>query len=126
VPKGFGGSRHGQELASLLDAALSVPDRQPQPSERPAAITNASGPTVELLKVLLRQAAERHEVAARLIATTSDIEAIASDDDADVAALKGWRRVVFGEHALALKQGKIALGLSKGRVAIVDAAGGED
>jgi ribonuclease D len=80
------------------------------------------GPTVELLKVLLRFEAERHSVAPRLIASAADVEAIAANDDADVAALRGWRRKVFGERALALKHGKLALRLKDGKVAIEGAA----
>ena len=76
--------------------------------------------TVELLKVLLRMTAERHGVAAKVIATVDDLERIAADDDADVPALQGWRRELFGEKALALKHGKLALAIEKGKVAAVE------
>jgi ribonuclease D len=75
---------------------------------------------VELLKVLLRFEAEHHQVAPRLIASASDVEAIAASDTADVAALRGWRRKVFGERALALKHGKLALKLKDGKVFVED------
>jgi len=70
--------------------------------------------------VLLRMTAERHGVAAKVIATVDDLEQIAADDEADVAALKGWRRELFGDKALALKQGKLALAMEKGRVVTVE------
>jgi ribonuclease D len=73
---------------------------------------------VELLKVLLRYEAETAGVAPRLIASAADVEAIAASDEADVTALKGWRREVFGERALALKQGKLALKLKGGKVVV--------
>jgi ribonuclease D len=57
-------------------------------------------------------------VAPRLIASASEVEAIAASDEADVPALSGWRRKIFGEQALALKHGKIALKLENGKVAI--------
>ena len=76
--------------------------------------------TVELLKVLLRMTAERHGVAAKVIATVDDLERIAADDEADVPALKGWRRELFGEKALALKHGKLALAVEKGKVVAVE------
>jgi ribonuclease D len=123
VPKGFGGSRLGAELAAALDAALSDTSAKPPPVERSAPLPQGVGPTVELLKVLLRFESERHGVAPRLIASVSDLEAIAVDDDADTAALKGWRRELFGERALALKHGRIALTLIGGRVSIVETAG---
>ena len=75
---------------------------------------------VELLKVLLRMTSESHAVAAKVIATVDDLERIAADDNADVAALKGWRRELFGEKALALKHGKLALAVEKSRVITVE------
>jgi ribonuclease D len=71
-----------------------------------------------LLKVLLRYEADAHNVAPRLIASAAEVEAIAANDDADVPALKGWRREVFGDRALALKHGKLALKLKDGKVAV--------
>src|SRR5258708_13125574 len=59
----------------------------------------------------------RHAVARKVIATVDDLEQIAADDHADVAALHGWRRELFGEAALALKHGRLALAIEKGRVA---------
>ncbi|CEG08235.1 ribonuclease D [Afipia felis] len=75
-----------------------------------------TGATVELLKVLLRMTSEKHAVASKVIATVDDLEQIAADDEADVAAMHGWRRELFGESALALKHGKLALAIEKGRV----------
>jgi len=77
---------------------------------------------VELLKVLLRMTSERHAVASKVIATVDDLDQIAADDNADVAALHGWRRELFGEAALALKHGRLALAIEKGRVVRVDRA----
>jgi ribonuclease D len=121
VPRGFGGSRYAAELADTLDRALGDPNVRPPPFERAAPAPQGLGSTVELLKVLLRFEAEQHDVAPRLIASVADLELIAARDDADVPALRGWRREVFGERALALKSGRIALALDKGRVTIVDA-----
>jgi ribonuclease D len=75
---------------------------------------------VELLKVLLRMTAEKHHVAAKVIATIDDLEQIAMDDAADIPALHGWRRELFGEAALSLKHGRLALAIEKGRVVRVD------
>jgi ribonuclease D len=118
VPRGFGNSRAAQELIQALDRAFSDPDRAVYKHERPPPLPSGLGPTVELLKVLLRFEAERHNVAPRLIASASEVEAIAASDTADVAALRGWRREVFGERALALKHGKLALKLKDGKVTV--------
>ena len=72
------------------------------------------------LKVLLRMTAEQNAVAAKVIATTEDLERIAVSDEADVQALKGWRRELFGERALALKAGRLALAVDHGRVIAVE------
>ena len=87
--------------------------------ERTRSAANGAA-TVELLKVLLRMTAERHGVAAKIIATVEDLERIAGEAEPEVAALKGWRRELFGEKALALKDGRLALALDKGRVTAVE------
>ena len=87
--------------------------------ERPRPVANGQA-TVELLKVLLRMTAERHGVAAKVIATVDDLEAIASDDNADVAALSGWRRDLFGDKALLLKRGRLALTVEKSKVVTLE------
>jgi len=118
VPRGFGNSRSAGELIAELNRAFADPNRIAHKIDRPPPLPSGIGPTVELLKVLLRYEADAHQVAPRLIASVADIEAIAAKDDADVPALKGWRRKVFGERALALKHGKIALKLERDKVAI--------
>jgi len=87
--------------------------------EKPRGNSNGAA-IVELLKVLLRMTSERHAVASKVIATVDDLEQIAADDNADVGALHGWRRELFGNAALSLKQGRLALAIEKGRVVRVD------
>jgi ribonuclease D len=120
VPRGFGNSRAAQDLIHALDRAFADPDRPVYKHTRPPPLPSSVGPTVELLKVLLRYEADENGVAPRLIASASDVEAIAANDEADVGALRGWRREVFGERALALKHGKLALKLKNGKVAVED------
>ena len=110
----------GHDLAAAMDEALANPESYAPKFERPPPAKPGVGPIVEILKVLLKQTADDHSVAARLIATVSDLEAIASDDEADVQALKGWRREVFGERALALKQGRLALLIKGKRLVAID------
>ncbi len=120
VPRGFGNSRAAQELIQALDRAFNDPNRPVYKHERLPPLPSGLGPTVELLKVLLRYEADHHNVAPRLIASAADVEAIAANDEADVAALRGWRRKVFGERALALKHGRLALKLKDGKVSVED------
>ncbi len=82
--------------------------------------SGGNGATVELLKVLLRHVSESHGVATKMIATVEDLEAIAAEDDAKVAALSGWRRELFGAKALELKYGRLALTVEQGRVVTLE------
>jgi len=119
LPKGFERSRWGDAIVAAVSRGLARdPKTLPLPA-RAQPIANGTA-VIELLKVLLRMISERHHVAAKVIATVDDLERIAADDGAKVPALKGWRRDLFGEKALALKHGKLALAIEKGRVATVE------
>jgi ribonuclease D len=72
-----------------------------------------------MLKVLLRIKCDESGVAAKLLASSDDLERIAARDTADVPALSGWRRDVFGNDALALKHGQIALAVKRGQISLV-------
>lgn len=119
LPKGFERSKWGQDILEAVARGLARDPKTLPRLDRHRPAPNG-GATVELLKVLLRMTAERHGVAAKVIATVDDLERIAADDAADVAALKGWRRELFGEKAIRLKQGRLALAMDKGRVIAVD------
>jgi ribonuclease D len=119
LPKGFERSRWGADVIETVQRGLARDLKSLPPIDRQKS-TNANGATVELLKVLLRMTSEQHGVAAKVIATVDELEQIAADDTADVAALKGWRRELFGEKALALKQGRLALSIERGRVVARD------
>jgi ribonuclease D len=120
VSKGFGGSRFGGELIEALQVAMADPDAHAPDVEREPRRDPAPGAVVELLKVLLKARSEDAHVAPKLIATVSDLERIAVDDNADVDALQGWRRKVFGEDALRLKRGELALVLEGAKVRVVE------
>lgn len=79
----------------------------------------APGAVAEMLKVVLKLVAEEHGVAARLIASAADIDHIAADDEADVPALHGWRRELYGEQALAMKRGELCLTLENNRPKLI-------
>jgi ribonuclease D len=121
VPKGFSGSRFGPDLLAAIREALKDPEAYAPVIERArTAPSPAAGAVVELLKVLLKARAEEAGVASKLIATVSDLDLIANDDEADTPALKGWRREAFGEDALKLKRGELALVLDGARVRVVE------
>ena len=119
LPRGFERSKSGEAVLEAIAAGLAR-DSKTLPRIGHGRTSNGDAATVELLKVLLRMTAEKNGVASRVIATVDDLEAIAADDDADVPALNGWRRAMFGERALALKAGKLSLAVEKGRVVAVE------
>jgi ribonuclease D len=122
--RGFGRSmaegRYGTELLAAVAKAKALPDSELPRVEPRADLPQGLAPIIELLRVLLRMACEDHDVASRLVANAADLEAIAADDNADVAALKGWRREVFGNAALDLKHGRLALAIAGRRVKLVE------
>ncbi len=116
MPKDHANGRIGEALLDAIRKALSAPkDEWPQVEKRKSMPPQAAA-TLDILKMLLKIQSSEHGVAAKLIATQDDLEAIVMDDEADVPALKGWRREVFGEDALALKAGRLAIGLSGDRI----------
>jgi ribonuclease D len=119
LPKGFDRSKWGADIVAAVQRGLARDPHTLPKIEKPRSNSNGAA-IVELLKVLLRMTSERHAVATKVIATVDDLEQIAADDNADVGALRGWRRELFGEAALALKQGRLALAIEKGRVIRVD------
>jgi ribonuclease D len=121
IPNGFERSRTGGEILEAVERALARdPATIPMP-ERSRGRNN-TGSVVDLLKVLLKAVAEQEGVAPKIIATVEELEAIADSDDADVPSLHGWRRKLFGEKALALKNGQLGLVLERGRVKLREMA----
>jgi ribonuclease D len=118
-PRGMERSRAGAEILAAVERGLAR-DPASLPRIEKERRGSGGGATVELLKVLLRQVSERHGVAAKMIATVDDLEAIAADDCARVAALSGWRREMFGTKALELKHGRLALTIENGKVVALE------
>jgi ribonuclease D len=119
LSKGLAEGRMGQEILVAVANGVAKPENE-APQLPPALdLPGGLGPVVELLKVLLKMKCERQQVAQKLVASTSDLERIAADDNADVPALHGWRREVFGNDALALKHGRLALTMNGKRIVIM-------
>jgi ribonuclease D len=121
IPTGFERSKPAAEILAAVERGL---ERDPKTVPMPERSRHRSntGAVVEMLKVLLKAVAEAEGVAPKIIATVDDLEAIAEDDDADVAPLHGWRRRLFGERALGLKAGRLALAVERGRVVVREQA----
>lgn len=109
IPRGFERSKSADEILKAIRRALKVPRENLPKLPKGRQAPDGSAAAVDLLKVLLKMVSEANGVAAKVIATVDDLEKIAASDDADVAAMKGWRRELFGELALKLKRGEVAL-----------------
>ena len=121
IPKGWERSQQGQAIVEAVNRALALPkeDMPRLPRHRP--VPDGAQAAADLLKVLLKLVTEKHGVAAKIIANSDDIDRIAAEGaNADVPALKGWRRKLFGETALRLLAGDIALRLVDNRVEPVE------
>lgn len=119
---GFSRSARAREIVEAVKRGLER-DMAGVPSlNQGQQLSAEAGATLELLKVLLKSCAARHGVAPRLIADADDLEQIASRSNADVNALRGWRRELFGDDALRLKRGELALTLSDGEVVTLEVA----
>jgi ribonuclease D len=103
--------RTREGILAAVARGLAVPDDQCPLPPRNKPLPRGLKPVVDLLKVLLQAKCEEFDVARKLVANSNDLEQIAADDRAEVPALSGWRRQVFGDDALALKHGKVALAI---------------
>jgi ribonuclease D len=117
IPTGFERSKQAGEILAAVERGLAR-DPKTVPVPERARHRQSTGAIVELLKVLLKAVSEAEGVAPKIIATVDDLEAIAENDNADVGPLRGWRRQLFGEKALALKHGELGLSVRDGRVLV--------
>ena len=106
-------------VEAVRGALALPPDELPEIEPAPPKAPRGLGPMIDLLRVLLKLKCEEHHVAQRLVATSSDLEALAVEETPEIAVLKGWRYEVFGRAALALKRGEVALVIRQGRLTLV-------
>ena len=118
---GFGRSNRARDIVDTVNRGLQRDMKSLPKLERNDPLSAQATATLELLKVLLRSAAAEHRVAPRLIADSEDLERLATEAEPDISALKGWRRKLFGDDALRLKRGELALTLAGGEVRAVPA-----
>jgi ribonuclease D len=109
----------GAAILQAIAAGAALPEKDCPRAPPREQLPNGIGPVVEMLKVLLKIKCDESGVAPKLLASTDDLERIAARDTAEVPALTGWRREVFGNDALALKHGHIALAIKRGQITLV-------
>ena len=119
ISRGFAEGKTGASLIDAVQAAKDLPDDAMPELPRGRDGPRPSPALVSLLKVLLAAGADQHHVAARLLASSDDIDRLATEDEPDIPALHGWRRDIFGNDALALKEGKVAIGVEGRRIRLI-------
>jgi ribonuclease D len=117
---GFARSMRGRAVLEAVGRGLERDPASIPPIERGEPMPPEAQAVVDLLRVLLKATAGRHGVAPKLIATSDELEEIARSGDTDVPVLRGWRRKLFGEDALALKRGELALAIKEGEVSVIE------
>ena len=121
TPKGWERSSSATALLAIVTAALDMPREQMPRMPKSFQPPEGSSAAAELLKVLLRLVSEKEGVAPKVLASGDDIDRIAAEGEAaDVPALQGWRRSVFGETALKLVRGEIAIRFDKRKIAVFE------
>ncbi|MEE9587714.1 MAG: ribonuclease D [Hyphomicrobiaceae bacterium] len=123
IHEGFARSERANAVLAAVERGLARDPKSVPPLKRGTPPTPRTTAIVELLRVHLKATAAHHGVATKMIATADELERIALEDSADVQALKGWRRELFGESALALKRGELALAMVDGGVQAVSLKG---
>ena len=123
LPRGMSTSRIGDAILKAVMAGVEIdPKTLPNPDNGRDDSSDATQAAAEVLKLALKVVCEQEGIAPKLVASSSDIEAIAEDDAADVHMMHGWRRELFGELALAIKRGEAVIGFERGRVRVIPAA----
>jgi ribonuclease D len=110
IPKGWERSSAGAAVVEAVNTALALPKAEMPHAPRQTQAPEGAAAAAELLKVLLKLISEKHGVAPKVIANSEDLDKIAAEgENADVGALRGWRRELFGDPALQLIKGDVAL-----------------
>ena len=122
IPRGFEKSSSAASLIEAIKEGQALPQEDLPNFSKPANLAPVPVDILDLLRVLLKRQCEQYDVAPKLIASAADLEAIARYDAPDVPAMKGWRREVFGDVALQLKAGKLAMKVENGVIQLIEAA----
>ena len=119
--KGQAEGRIGREIMAAVQAGLDVPPDERPKARAPAPEGARATAAADLLKVLLKACCDKHDVAPKLIASSSDLDRLSAGERDGIQALDGWRREVFGQHAIDLVEGRLALTYRDGEIAWLQA-----
>lgn len=122
LPRGMGNSRSGEALLrAVADGLARDPKSLPHLEDERGEMSETAQAASEVLKLALKVVCQQEGIAPRLVASTSDIDALAESDSADIHLMDGWRRELFGNLALAIKRGEAVIGFDRGKVRVIPA-----
>ena len=101
------------EILNAIQMALALPEKEQPALVRAKSLTPAEQGVKEILRLLLTIICSDLGVAQKLIASSDDLGKMACSSKADVPAMKSWRFDVFGQKAMAFKEGKLSLSFDK-------------
>jgi len=119
VSKGTANSAMGGAIIKAVQHGLARDPNTVPGKAKFEEMSSSAQAAADILKLALKIVCENHGLAPKLIASSSDIDALAMDDNADVPALQGWQLEVFGKVALDLKHGRAVISMDKGKVVIL-------
>jgi ribonuclease D len=113
-------------MAALAGAAPLTPEEMPPRDDRKQGSGKEGALVVDLLKLLLKIRSRDIDVAAKLLARTEDLDALAAGQRDNLAILEGWRFEQFGRDALALVEGRVAFAVRNGKLKMTRTEGEQD
>jgi ribonuclease D len=119
LPRGMASSRTGEAVLKAVAAGMvRDPKTLPQPEDERSDMSDAAQAAAEVLKLALKVVCQQEGIAPKLVASSSDIDALAERDDANIHLMHGWRRELFGNTALAIKHGEAVICFESGKVRV--------
>ena len=119
--KGQAEGRIGREIMAAVQAGIDLPPDQRPVAREPQPDGARATASADLLRVLLKGCCDKNDVAPKLIASSSDLDRLSAGERDGIQALEGWRREVFGQHAIDLVEGRLALAYRNGQIAWIHA-----
>jgi ribonuclease D len=120
LPRGYATSRVGDAVLKQVAAGLAIdPNLLPKFEAGGVQLTEKASVISDVLKLALKVVCDQEGIAPRIVANSGDLDAVAMYDDANVPLLRGWRRKLFGETALRIKAGELAIVLDDGKPSIL-------
>ncbi|MEM6904630.1 MAG: ribonuclease D [Pseudomonadota bacterium] len=108
------------EILAAVAEGIACPENRLPEIEKPPRRREGSAAVADMLRVLLKARSDQLGVAAKLIASSGDLDALAGEEDPDVPLLTGWRREVFGADALRVCQGEIGLAVGPQGIRVIE------